>query len=56
MKERLLILATMAFVFIVTLCAGCIAIRKLPGDYTTSALIYLCAVIAVSACYVGRKR
>ena len=45
-----------AYIAVVTLFLGCLLIRELPFGYTECALLYLSAVIAVSACYVGRDR
>ena len=43
-------------VFFVVLALGAVLIPHLPLGYTESALLYLSAVIAASACWIGRKR
>ena len=42
-------------VFLVVLALGAVIIRSLSMGYTESALLYLSAVIAASACWIGRK-
>ena len=42
-------------VFLVILALGAVLIPHLPLGYTESALLYLSAVIAASACWIGRK-
>lgn len=55
-KEKPPLWVSMVIVAVVTLFLGCLLIRELPFGYTECALLYLSAVIAVSACYVGRDR
>lgn len=43
-------------VFLVVLALGAVLIPALPLGYTESSLLYLSAVIAASACWIGRKR
>ena len=43
-------------VFLVVLALGAVLIPHFPLGYTESALLYLSAVIAASACWIGRKR
>ena len=42
-------------VFLVVLALGAVIIRSISMGYTESALLYLSAVIAASACWIGRK-
>ena len=43
-------------VFFAVLALGVVLIPYLPMGYTESSLLYLSAVIAASACWIGRKR
>ena len=42
-------------VFLVVLALGAVLIPHLPLGYTESALLYFSAVMAASACWIGRK-
>lgn len=42
-------------VFLVVLALGAVLIPALPLGYTESSLLYLSAVMAASACWIGRK-
>ena len=42
-------------VFLVVLALGAVLIPALPLGYTESALLYFSAVMAASACWIGRK-
>lgn len=42
-------------VFFAVLALGVVLIPYLPMGYTESSLLYLSAVIAASACWIGRK-
>ena len=42
-------------VFFAVLALGVVLIPSLPMGYTESSLLYLSAVIAASACWIGRK-
>ena len=43
-------------VFLAALALGAVLIPHLPLGYTESTLLYLSAVMAASACWIGRKR
>ena len=42
-------------VFLITLFLGLILIDRLPYGYTECALVYLAAVVAASATWIGRR-
>ena len=48
-------LMELALVFFMVLAFGVIWIKALPFGYTESALLYLAAIVAASAFWVGRK-
>ena len=56
MKDRKGFAAVAAVVFLGTLALGCFCVRSLPFGYTECALLYLSAVIAVSALWIGRNK
>ena len=55
MKFDLMELALVIAVFFMVLAFGVIWIKALAFGYTESALLYLAAIVAASAFWVGRK-
>ena len=47
---------TVLAVFLITLFLGLILIDRLPYRYTECALVYLAAVVAASAAWIGRRK
>ena len=56
MKDRLFFTAAAAAVFAATLFLGVLCLKELPFGYLECALLYLSAVIAVSALSVGWRK
>ena len=56
MKFDLTELALVLAVFFIVLAFGVVWIKALPFGYTESGLLYLAAVVATSAFWIGRKR
>ena len=56
MKERRFFAAAATAVFAATLFLGVLFIKNLPFGYLECALLYLSAVIAVSALWIGWKK